>query len=296
MTNLRRLFEHDQNVRHPHQWLILRTSIRQKEFDFIMKFMTHDHVRLDYSDTGGDGQPVVLLTGIGGAKEIWRDQLTWLQDLGYRVLALDARNQGASQHTVKGRRISRHAIDLHDFLTGLELTQPILIGNSMGAATLFAYVSLFGDADLAAIVDVDQSPKMISDETWAYGFNDLTWETFPSLLKFPLGPATATRINDQTYADVKQVEAAHPYDADLNLPFLLDHAFQDWRDIVAQLHVPFFVIAGEKPPYFNPKFAAVTAQLAPHGQSTVISNAGHIVLAEQPHAFNQALGKFLQTL
>lgn len=261
-----------------------------------MKFMTSDHVRLDYSDTATPGQPVVLLTGIGGAKEIWADQITWLSTHGYRVLALDARNQGASQHTVKGRRMTRHALDLYEFITELGLDRPLLMGNSMGAATLWAYVSLFGDADLAGLVDVDQSPKMINDDTWSFGFTDLTWDTFPTLLKFPLGSATFTHIADATYADVKKAEAGHPYDAELNLPFLLDHAFQDWRDIVALLHVPFLIIAGEKSPYFNPQFAAVTANLAANGHSVVIPNSGHIVMAEQPAAFNRALGEFLQTL
>lgn len=261
-----------------------------------MQFTTSDHVQLDYSDTQTAGQPVVLLTGIGGAKEIWADQITWLSQHGYRVIALDARNQGASQHTVKGRRITRHAIDLHELMARLQLQKPLLMGNSMGAATLWAYVSLFGDADLAGVVDVDQSPKMINDDTWSLGFTDLTWETFPTLLKFPLGSATFKHIADTTYADVKKAEADHPYDAELNLPFLIDHAFQDWRDIIAQLRVPFFIIAGEKSPYFNPQFAAATAALAPHGSSTVIANSGHIVMAEQPQAFNRALDQFLATL
>lgn len=78
-------------------------------------------------------------------------------------------------------------------------------------------------------------------------------------------------------------------------PLLVNHAVQDWRDVIRQLTVPFLIIAGAKSPFFNPDFAAVTAQMALRGQSVVIPEAGHIVMAEQSAAFNKALLEFLAT-
>ena len=79
-----------------------------------MKFITSDHVRLDYEDEG-TGYPVILVSGLGMCKEIWRPTRNFLQN-GYRVVTFDARNQGASEHTFKGARISRHAIDVYELL------------------------------------------------------------------------------------------------------------------------------------------------------------------------------------
>ncbi|GAF38971.1 alpha/beta hydrolase fold [Agrilactobacillus composti DSM 18527 = JCM 14202] len=196
-----------------------------------MKFKTSDDTTLSYDDLG-EGTPILILTGIGGSRQIWQSQVKTLLAAGYRVINVDARNQGASEHTAKGLRISRHAVDIQELITYLQLPQVILLGNSMGAATCFAYVSLFGDRQLKAIIDVDQSPKMINDATWPYGYQDLTWSTFPDYLKLPMGKATKKRIADDLFATVKTVAQNHPYDADLNYPFLVDHAFQDWRDVI----------------------------------------------------------------
>jgi peroxiredoxin len=260
-----------------------------------LEFKTSDGITLAYDDQG-TGTPVLILTGIGGSRQIWQSQVKALLAAGYRVINVDARNQGASEHTAKGLRISRHAVDVHELITHLQLPKVILLGNSMGAATCFAYVSLFGDSQLKAIIDVDQSPKMINDATWPYGYQDLDWANFPTYLKLPMGKATKKRIADDLFATVKTVAKAHPYDADLNYPFLVDHAFQDWRDVIQTLKIPLLVVAGAKSPYFNSDFAKVTATMAPKGQAAVLAGCGHIVMAEMPAAFNQTLLTFLKTL
>lgn len=260
-----------------------------------MKFKTSDHVQLDYSDVG-DGHPVLLLTGIGAYKEIWQPTVTFLVQQGYRVISLDARNQGASQRTFKGQRMSRHALDVEELLTSLNLNEVLGIGNSMGASTLFAYASLFGAGRFKAFVDIDQSPKMIADDNWGFGFKNLTWGNFPEMLNLPFGRSTVTPVTEQLRQMVKQARDKHPYDSARNLAFLTDHAFQDWRDVISQLSIPLLIVVGEKSPYFNPKFAEVTANLAPQGHTAQIKNAGHIVMSEQPALFNECLLQFMRTL
>ena len=259
-----------------------------------MHFITSDHVQLDYTDEG-QGQLIVILTGFGGAKDIWRAQIPVLIQAGYRVINLDGRCQGLSEHTAKGLRMSRRAVDAHELIEKLRLEQPILLGNSMGAATWFAYVSLYGDTGIKALIDVDQTPKMINTPHWQYGFKQVQWQDIPDYFRMPLGHSTFKHIDDATYTRVKAVEAQAPFDAKLMFPLLVNHAVQDWRDVIRQLTVPFLIIAGAKSPFFNPDFAAVTAQMALRGQSVVIPEAGHIVMAEQSAAFNKALLEFLAT-
>lgn len=261
-----------------------------------MEFYTSDNVRLEYDDCGS-GKVVILLCGMGGNRVIWHDQVTALVAAGYRVVNIDCRNQGASEHTKKGLRISRHAMDLHEIITALEIDQPLLVGNSMGAATLFAYASLFGTKNVAALIDVDQSPKMIGDTDWPYSYmNELTWENFHELLGRPASSPTYRKLGDETYRLNKAARQKYPYDAELNRPFVKDHAFQDWRDVIGELECPFLVIVGEKSPYFNYRFAPEIAQLAPHGSYRTIPECGHIVMAEQPAAFSQELFEYLREI
>lgn len=260
-----------------------------------MNFKTNDGVNLVYDDQGS-GTPIVILTGIGGSRKIWSAQVPVLLENGYRVINIDAQNQGASDQTVQGRRISRHAMDVAELMTALDLDQAILMGNSLGAATFFAYLSLFGDKHVKAVIDVDQSPKMVADAGWPFGFKQLTWDNFPNLLAEPMGKSTAVRIDDAVYAQIHEEKQKYPYDAALNYPLMVDHAAQDWRDVLSQLQAPLLIIAGEQSPFFNPKFAATAAQLAHHGIAQIVPDAGHIVMAEQPKRFNQVLLSFLRTL
>ena len=135
---------------------------------------------------------------------------------------------------------------------------------------------------------------MINDETWHYGFKDLTWDEFPAALKMPLGRATAAKIDEATVNAVRQANTLHPYDESAHYNFAIDHAFQDWRDIIALMPVPFLAVAGEKSPYFNPDFLQAIQILNEKAQIQVVANAGHAVMAEQPTAFNEILARFVK--
>lgn len=86
-----------------------------------MEFTTNDHVHLNYTDTGEtDRQPVVFIPGIGGSSKMFMDAGELFHQ-HFRVITLDPRNQGLSEHTYKGQRISRHAIDVRELFTKLDL-------------------------------------------------------------------------------------------------------------------------------------------------------------------------------
>ncbi|RHW51152.1 alpha/beta hydrolase [Bombilactobacillus bombi] len=257
-----------------------------------MNFLTTDQVRISYQDMGA-GQPIVLLAGLGSYSTVWQLTQEFLLQHDYRVITIDARNQGLSEHTAKGLRISRHAADVYELLLYLQLENVIGIGNSMGAATWFSYISIFGTQHLQAVVDIDQSPKMINTKNWPYGFKDLTVTNFASYLQQPFGRATYQNLPDKIYYQNKKLQQQMPYDSHLNYSLLLDHASQDWRDIICNLNIPLLVVAGQRSPFFDCHFAQKTAQLAPHGQAQVIAQAGHLPMAEQAQVFNQILDKFL---
>ena len=90
--------------------------------------------------------------------------------------------------------MSRRAVDAHELIEKLQLEQPILLGNSMGAATWFAYVSLYGDTGIKALIDVDQTPRMINTPHWQYGFKQVQWQDIPDYFRMPLGHSMMRRM------------------------------------------------------------------------------------------------------
>ncbi|WP_370636141.1 alpha/beta fold hydrolase [Lactobacillus sp. S2-2] len=249
---------------------------------------------LNYDDLNPNSHKVIiLLAGIGSSKVIWENQISVLLEKDYRVINLDARNQGDSQRTKKGTRISKHAVDLKELISDLDIKNPILMGNSMGAATIYAYISLFGTKNIKGVISIDQTPKMINTKDWKYGYKDLSWENFPDYMKLPIGKVTYQKIDQRLKQKIKIQEQKNPYDSESNLPLLIDHSFQDWRSIIYDIDIPILFVVGDKSPLFNYRFIDILKKKNVNIKGVVIKNVGHIIMAENPTLFNKEMFNFI---
>ncbi|BDR60560.1 hydrolase [Lactobacillus xylocopicola] len=224
---------------------------------------------------------------------MWQ-QCAQLFSQDFRFIVLDPRNQGKSERTFKGQRISRHAADLAELMQQLNLKSVVGIGNSMGAANLWATISLFGENRFRALVDLDQPPKMIKDQSWQYGFKDLTWENFPQYLKFDFGTGIYSHVDDTMFNQAKAEAQKFPYHPEDNFLCRIDHAAQDWRDVLVGLKVPMLVLAGENSPFFDYHFATAMTTLNSVIKAETIPNCGHLLQAEQPQLVYQQVMSFLK--
>ncbi|MDF7638991.1 alpha/beta hydrolase [Lactobacillus sp. ESL0791] len=259
-----------------------------------MYFTTSDNVKLYYTDTAEKDKPVLLaIPGIGGALHMW-DQAVKLFKADFRIILFNPRNQGRSQRTYKGQRIARHGADLHELLCYLHLKKVIGIGNSMGAAILWAYQSLFGAEPFAAIIDLDQPPKMVAEDSWHYGFKDLTWANYPDYLKVASGPAFYAHIDDEMFAQAKEEQEKYPcYPAD-NYQCRINHAQEDWRDVLMDCRLPQLVLAGKNSPFFDYHFVTAVKKLNEQISTAVIPHCGHLIQAEQPQLMYDTVMRFLR--
>lgn len=257
--------------------------------------ITNDGIRIAYYDTEESKQPILAVPGIGSTAILW-EEVAKLFASDYRFIVIDPRNQGRSQRTFKGQRISRHAADLEELITKLNLKNIIAIGNSMGAANIWAYVSLFGYNRLQAIIDLDQPPKMIRDSSWEYGFKDLTWQNYPDYLKINFGNGNFTHINDEMFKKAKADSGKFRYFAEENYLCRIEHAMQDWRDVLIDLKIPMLVLAGQNSPFFDYHFAFAMEKLNQMISAKIIKNCGHLIQAEQPLSMYKEVMNFLKRI
>lgn len=257
--------------------------------------ITNDGIRIAYYDTEESKQPILAVPGIGSTAILW-EEVAKLFASDYRFIVIDPRNQGRSQRTFKGQRISRHAADLEELITKLNLKNIIAIGNSMGAANIWAYVSLFGYNRLQAIIDLDQPPKMIRDSSWEYGFKDLTWQNYPDYLKINFGNGNFTHINDEMFKKAKAESEKFRYFAEENYLCRIEHAMQDWRDVLIDLKIPMLVLAGQNSPFFDYHFAFAMEKLNQTISAKIIKNCGHLIQAEQPLSMYKEVMNFLKRI
>jgi pimeloyl-ACP methyl ester carboxylesterase len=260
---------------------------------------TSDGVRLRYVDEGA-GRPVVLLAGFCAPLETWELQRQPLLAAGYRVVAVDRRSHGGSESPAYGNRMARHGKDLWDVLTALDLDDVVLIGGSMGASTIWAYCDLFGGERLGAVVTVDQTPKMVNDETWPYGFYGLNRGNAGTFFDAGI-PDTGRGLRANRLAGLDRVTEAlgrMPPFADPATPerraLLQDHAQQDWRDVIARMSVPSLFLAGRQSQFWPCEHATAAADSNPLARAVVFDDCGHAANLDQPDRTNAAILEFLR--
>jgi non-heme chloroperoxidase len=266
------------------------------------KFTTNDGAQLSYTDEGS-GQAVVLIAGYGMPATAWALQSDALLAAGFRVISFDRRSHGESENTAWGQRISRHGKDIDELLAVAGLDDAVLVGQSMGSSAIWAYVDLFGTAKVRGILTIDQTPKMINTDGWSFGFYGMDAANSGTFFIDGI-PDTGRGLRvDQAQAGVLRLierlggpPAVRQANAPETVRLLRDHGFQDWRDVIGRLDIPFVMVAGRNSQLWPCEHAAASVGNNPNGESVIIEDAGHATNFDAPDEFNAVLLTFLRGL
>src|SRR5262245_6825992 len=113
-------------------------------------------LHFDFYD-GNATNTIVMLHGLfGSAKNL--GGLARALSADARVYAYDARNHGLSHHTAT-HNLDDLVEDLGEFLAEHRITQPILLGHSMGGQTAMAYSRLNHGQNVRALIVLDIAPR-----------------------------------------------------------------------------------------------------------------------------------------
>jgi pimeloyl-ACP methyl ester carboxylesterase len=198
--------------------------------------------------------------------------------------------------------MARHGKDLHDALTRLDLGPVVLVGGSMGASAIWAYVDLFGTDGVRGIVSIDQTPKMINTEDWPYGFHGLNPENSGTFFAEGIPATGRGRTVDPASPAMQRLiqrvglEGLPGRLRPETLPLLRDHAQQDWRDVIARADVPVLMVAGRESQYWPCEHAEAAVRDTAQGRAVVVEDSGHAVNFDRPDEFDRVLLDFLGEL
>jgi len=128
-----------------------------------MKFADLPGVRLAYFDTGGMGEPVILVHALAGTSESWAPQIKSFADAGYRVIAYDRRGWGKSvPMPATGAQPGISDVDLDGLVTRIGLDKFHLVAIAGGSFVAMDYASLHQDK--LASLTLAASTGMITDD------------------------------------------------------------------------------------------------------------------------------------
>ncbi len=118
-------------------------------------------ISLNYTDSGGDGRPVVLIHGWPLSGESWSEQVPALTEAGHRVITYDRRGFGDSDKPEDGYDYDTFAADLAGLLEALDLSDVTLVGFSMGGGELARYVGTHGEERIHSLVFAGAVPPYL---------------------------------------------------------------------------------------------------------------------------------------
>src|SRR5512137_1589680 len=121
---------------------------------------TKDGTQLYYKDWGS-GQPIVFSHGWPLSADAWDDQMFYLGERGYRVIAHDRRGHGRSSQPWSGNDMDTYADDLSELLETLDLKGAVLIGFSAGGGEVARYIGRHGTKRVAKAALIAAVPPLM---------------------------------------------------------------------------------------------------------------------------------------
>jgi len=246
-------------------------------------YITVNGVALWYWDTGGDGEPVILLHPPTGSAAIWGYQQPALINAGFRVIAYSRRGHYGSD-TGPTNNPGTASGDLHALIDHLDLEKIHLVQSGNGAIAIdfaLSHPERVTSITLAMSLlwganDIDYIPAILQEQSsW---FKELG-PTYRDLN--PIGVATWVGLAEFA---TSRVVVEQPTENEIT-----------W-DMLADIEAPTLLMGGDadfyQPP---PNLLELAEQMARANPEVVIlSDSGHSGYWEQPEAFNQALIEFLK--
>lgn len=250
-------------------------------------YLQRDAVRLSYVDFGGDGALLACLHGRSGCARNFAPLSRALAP-EYRVIALDQRGHGWSDHSDDGSR-DAFVGDAAAFIESLKAGPVLLLGHSLGGVNAYQLAARRPDLVRALIVEdigCRFGPPQ-AEESWP-----LRWDTLDDFLAFmrstPIGmnrllldnlveyeDGWGFRFSDENYRPVRQALTG------------------DWSEDWAAIRCPILLLHGATSWAVTRAEIDRMAALNPRCEVKIFDGAGHVPHDEQPAVFAAAVRGFL---
>ncbi|MCS7476822.1 alpha/beta fold hydrolase [Umezawaea endophytica] len=279
---------------------------------FTSRYVELDGLRL-HAVTGGDGPPLLLVSGWPQTWYAWREVMPALAR-EHTVVAVDPRGAGLSDKPDDGYDAGTLATDLVALMSALGHDRFDVVGHDIGMWTGYALAAdhperartlTVVDAIIPGLTPTPSffSPAAVNQRLWHFGFNRLT-DLNEKLVQgrehlyfghqFATKAATPTTI--PSYAVDVYVNAIVTDPRGLRASFAYYRALdetiaQNEHRKKTRLTLPVLALGGAR--YSGPLVAETMRLAADDVTEAILDDCGHYAAEEQPERFTEVLEDFL---
>jgi 3-oxoadipate enol-lactonase len=255
---------------------------------------------ISYSDTGGEGTPVLFFNAFPLSARMWEPQIEALSDR-FRLVTLDFPGFGGSAEVDDPSTYSMDAFAAQGkaVLDELGIDKAVITGLSMGGYAAFAFLRRYPEAVTGLILADTRAeadaPENIEKRT---GQQATIKEQGPSALtEGLLGALLGQPTRDKKPDVVENVKGLmdNPGSGYIGALEAMKGRPDSTGDL-AGISVPTLVIVGENDTLTPPDLSRKIHEHVGGSRLVVIPEAGHLSNLEAPEAFNGAVAEFLAEL
>ena len=283
--------------------MVAQASTSKEENSMNTKLLSVESTSLSYLDTGGPGRPIVLVHGNSGSSLAFRRQLDGPLARRYRLIAVDLPGHGGSARADAGAdgvySLRWFATVLRRFVERLDLTDVTYVGHSLGGHLLLEADPLPGARQLVLFGSPPlRQPPSASPDAF------LRSEALPLFASADLDEAAARRMaaacfargattEDQTVVDIRRTDARVRPSL---FASMVGGAYRDEVEILEHTPMPVAIVHGAGDQLVNLVYLqALHLPTLWRGAVQIIEGAGHSPHLENPAAFDELLGEFVES-
>jgi pimeloyl-ACP methyl ester carboxylesterase len=240
----------------------------------------------------GAGPAVALIHSLGSSVHMWREQIAALKDR-FTVIACDARGHGGSSG--KGEcSVATAAQDLTAVLDHLSLAECHVVGISTGGPVAMTLAAQSPGA-VKSLVLADTFAKPVEGskervEATAEAIAYVSMEEFGTQYAAEtLLPATSLDVQDELAGVIAKVNPK------VYIQLMRSAVLGDFMGLLASVKAPTLVLIGESDMIAPRSESDFLVENIPNATLAVVPAAGHLGCLDNPKAFSEAIGKFLDT-
>jgi non-heme chloroperoxidase len=267
----------------------------------------NDGTKIHITDWG-HGPAVVFSHGWPLQGDAWEDQMLFLAEHGYRVIAHDRRGHGLSSKTWHGNHMDTYADDLAAVLEALDLSNVMLVGHSTGGGEVARYIGRHGvDRVARAVLIGAVTPQMALSENNPGGVPMAVFDGIRAGVKSDRaqyfkglsrafyganrpGATVSEEMHDTFVRQGMQCSIRAAYEC------IKQFSESDFSDDLKKMNIPTMVIHGSDDqivPITSTSLRAV--EMLPHGILNVYEGAPHGLPSTHKDKLNADLLAFLRS-